>query len=342
MIVFLILYVLLCLWKVEFAKEQYDYLAYENTLSIKGIFIILVFFSHFKSYVDLVSWSDQLLVFVVSLFGQAMVAMFLFYSGFGMMESVCKKGMDYVKSLPRKRILATLLRFDVAVVLFWVVCQICKEEVTLGHLLASLLAWDSLGNSNWYIFTILVLYGLTYLSFSLFQSSENKALLMTGCMVFILILFSSWFEIRPMHWYDTALCYVFGMAYSRFRKQIESLVHSRVIYLLVLTLLIYIWLWMKGKYLCAPFLQQSCSNLIFAACVVLATMKIRFKNPVLMWCGNNLFELYMLQRIPMILLGYAGVNQNVIVYFVCCVVITCLMVKPFKKGTDILLRFVRG
>lgn len=51
-------------------------------------------------------------------FSQLVVVMFLFYSGYGVGESFKRKGDGYVKSMPRHRILATLLNFDVAVIVF--------------------------------------------------------------------------------------------------------------------------------------------------------------------------------------------------------------------------------
>lgn len=42
-------------------------------------------------------------------------------------------------------------------------------------------------------------------------------------------------------------------------------------------------------------------SIVFALLVVLLTMKVKLRNPILAWCGKNLFPLYIYQRIPMIL-----------------------------------------
>ena len=338
MVLFLILYAVVCLWKIRFCKDE-NYLSVDNTLPVKGVFIIMVFFSHFKSYVSLVSAADQLLIAVVSLFGQAMVAMFLFYSGYGIMESIRKKSQSYIKSMPRKRILATLVRFDIAVLLYLLVCFIIGEKLTCSRVLYSFVAWDSLGNSNWYIFTVLVLYSITYLIFR-WVNSEKKALILLSSVVFAVIMLVSRFEIKPLHWYDTAMCYVLGMWYSVYRKTMESFLKNKVVYFVLVSFLSGLWLWMKGRNLFYPAAQQSFSNAVFALLIVFLTMRIRIKNPVLDWCGKYLFELYMLQRIPMILLSAAGLNQSVVLYFMLCGVVTCFMVKPFKKVTDTLLMIV--
>ena len=61
----------------------------------------------------------------------------------------------------------------------------------------------------------------------------------------------------------------------------------------------------------------------------------RGSSKLLQWCGEHLFSLYILQRIPMIALQYLGLGERSIpLYFACCVVITVCMVYPFERVTD--------
>ena len=79
----------------------------EHTQAIKGFFVITIFLSHFSSYVHLETWYDKPLKIYCSLFAQLMVAPFLFYSGFGIFESVKNKGSAYIQTFPKKRFLKT-------------------------------------------------------------------------------------------------------------------------------------------------------------------------------------------------------------------------------------------
>lgn len=94
-----------------------------------------------------------------------MVAPFLFYSGYGVMESIKRKGTAYVVGIPKKRVLRALFNFDCAVVLYLVLGLVLGSSFTFKQVALSHIGWDSLGNSNWYIFTVLVLYVLTYIAF---------------------------------------------------------------------------------------------------------------------------------------------------------------------------------
>jgi len=70
----------------------------------------------------------------------------------------------------------------------------------------------------------------------------------------------------------------------------------------------------------------------FALTVVLITMKVRLGNPVLRWAGDHLFEIYMLQRLPMIIWGLVpAVSSNVYLYFVMSAASTALLAWAFKK-----------
>ena len=55
-----------------------DYMSRENTTSVNGLFILLVFLNHIQSYVTLPEGFHRLTL----AFGQLMVATFLFYSGY--------------------------------------------------------------------------------------------------------------------------------------------------------------------------------------------------------------------------------------------------------------------
>ena len=132
----LLLFLCVCIYNSKFSGiNNYfeDYLSLEKTTSIKGIFILLVFFSHFGSYVEFNSIFDLHYVKLRSLWGQTIVTMFLFYSGYGILESINKKS-NYIDNMPVKRILKTLLDFDIAVIIFLIVQILLGKEYGIKKL----------------------------------------------------------------------------------------------------------------------------------------------------------------------------------------------------------------
>lgn len=343
MIIFFGLFMMLCFCSASIFPDKegnVNYLSLQSTQTVKGIFIILVFFSHFQSYVTLTSQWDLGCRAVIGWFGQAMVSMFLFYSGFGVMESIQKKGRDYVNAMPKRRILATLFRFDCAVLLFAALALWRKAEITVVRFLFSLIGWMSLGNSNWYIFVILMLYLITWGAFKIF-SQYSHAVLSTFIATCIGMFCLAYFGEKQQYWYDTALCYVMGMAYSLYRGHIEErLLTNKWCYAAILA----------GLFLGCVLLQEYCyttfggilRNCAFAAFMVVLTMRVAFRSRVLNWCGVHLFSLYILQRVPMIVFQEIGLADNsVILYFLCCVLGTVVLAVPFERITEKLWHIIQ-
>lgn len=203
-----------------------EYMSFETTNQIKGFFISLVFISHVVYYIDisgaeLTKWGGPLFFSVHDCIGQWIVAMFLFYSGYGIMESIKKKGDAYINDIPKRRILNTLLNFDVAVIWFIVVALLLGTELSIRQVVLSFFAWDAVGNDNWYIFVIIFSYLIAYLSFKYANSWRISAFL---CLFlsFLLIVVLGFF--KPEFWYNTVLCFSAGIFFSKYRDIVEPFV----------------------------------------------------------------------------------------------------------------------
>lgn len=94
MIFFVLILLLLIFNKTEISKPgefNKDYISPDGTLAIKGIFVALILLSHGKGYIELGGIYDEPYIALQNHLNQMVVAMFLFYSGYGMMESMKKK-----------------------------------------------------------------------------------------------------------------------------------------------------------------------------------------------------------------------------------------------------------
>lgn len=333
MIIFLALYLVLSIFGVKLYLKENEiapYTSRDATESVKGIFIILVFFSHFNYYVALSGSLNSLYSYIINVFGQTMVTLFLFYSGYGVMESIKNKGEAYINTFPKKRILTTLINFDIAVLLFLVLALILGNEITPYQVIFSFIGWESLGNSNWYIFVILLLYLFTFISFKLFlKRSKFMAALCTLILTLIYVAVFMIFKIKVNCWFDTALCYPLGMFFSLYKEKFEGiLLRKRIIYFLSLFISLFLFLFFM-KFYTIPF-SDIIRNLCFTLAVVILTARVSFKNKALIFCGRHLFEIYILQRLPMIIFAHLGLNRYPEIFFIICIISTLLLVFPFK------------
>lgn len=175
MTIILIIFILLTIITFRPTKFNEEYLSKRYTNIIKGIFLILVFFSHFIGYFSTFqnNWIDAIGIKSIKMIGQLIVTLFLFYSGYGIMESVTKKGSEYILNMPKRRILSTLIHFDIAVLIFMVASKyFVIHSFSIKKVLLSLIGWDTFGNSNWYIFCILILYSIAFLSLKSFKTKK--------------------------------------------------------------------------------------------------------------------------------------------------------------------------
>lgn len=308
MILYYIVILFLCLIGISFSKEGYhkDYLSKENTNAIKGIFLLLIVISHSLPYLTQCGYhfngfGDPYVLFIRKQLGQLVVVLFLFYSGYGICESWKKKGSGYVKSMPTHRILTTLLNFDVAVFLFALLCLILSIPFTTKQFFLSLIAWDSVGNSNWYIFCILICYLISYIVLRFSPPPHDSKKASTALTFIILITVSLLLSFyKEPRWYNTLWAYGAGFAFSNYKTCFEKMVQKNYCLYLGLFIVLFVILFLnKFEF---RGIRYNLLSISFAFLIVILTMKFTINNTILGWVGKNLFPMYIYQRLPMIIL----------------------------------------
>lgn len=340
MIIYVLAIALLCLMggKIYPYGFNSDYLTKAGTDAVRGVFILLIFPAHFIQYVDPFTAALDLLYqkFWVAM-GQAVVTCFLFYSGYGIALNIRQRGKEYIRNIPRKRILSTLLVFDCAVMIYLLVQLSRGNTYTLKRFVLSLIAWEGVGNSNWYIFAILGLWSITWL---VMRKNELNAMTVArvtvGAVAFILFLRCAG---KGAYWYNTILCYPMGMWFFLYKEKIESFMSKNGNYWVttILTGLAYVvahkfWNPSSG-------IVYMITMLLFTLCVIFLTMKFNIQNPILIYCGRHLSGLYFLHRIPFIVLGdhfpYKS-GPGIYLYFALAIMATFAIELLFSKGMTFL------
>jgi hypothetical protein len=307
-----------------------DALSREQTQVVKGIFVVSVFFSHFCSYVALDKWFDKPLQMYCTWLGQLMVVPFLFYSGYGVFESVREKGAAYVGTFPRKRILKTLLHFDMAVLLF-VVFDVffAPERLSASAILGSLVAWDSLGNSNWFVFAILCAYLFCWAGLVLSGGDRFRSLLATTflCLCYMAVIS----RFKEHWWWDTILAFPLGCAVSLWKGKLACTEKTRS-WLAYCVLAFAAQLASKRGWI--PGLHGQTAMVSLTALIVLFSVRFALGSRILSWFGQQVFGIYILQRLPMEFGRHFHWNEgHVWPYFLFCLATTLALAVAFDKTT---------
>lgn len=350
MIIFYFLIVVAALIGIKYRKSQKEkdtYFSKESTNAIKGIFILMVFLRHANQYVSKSEYEyamiwDKMFSLIDALLDQLIVVMFLFISGYGVMSSIKKKGNVYIKSIAKHRVLNTLLNFDVAVFFFFILALITGRPFTCRQAFLSLLAWESLGNSTWYIFVIIACYFSTFMSFLIVERGVEHKRYMGGMIINIVILLTIGFLLDKAGkvWYDTMVSYPIGMLFAIYKDKIDTFVMLKWTYSTCLIVCMFLFVL---SYVYPFFLNHQSVTWGGGGCfwwnvrivsmiglTVLLMMKIKIGNLFLVWLGINLFPLYIYQRIPLIIIS-TYFTYNPYILFSVGFMLTCAIIPAYKK-----------
>ena len=301
MVIFFIVYVILALVGIKFDSKENNFLSFDQTNALKGIGIMTVFFNHI--YNDYLTpnnvlhhpYLDEPFVFFESIMTGLFVGMFLFFSGYGVLESVKKKGTTYINYIPLKRLGTTLLNFDIAVLVFLIVNLLFKIPLSPQHVLLSFIGWESLGNSNWYIFAYLCCCLVSYLALKVFPS-RKKVIILTFLLITMYCALIS--HHKQPWWYNTIFCYPVGMLYSEYKERINQLFSQRYAICCLAVLVTFVVTFSSNA------ISFNIASVSFCFLCVLFSMRVSLNSKPLIWLGANLFPLYIYQRLPMYVIGH--------------------------------------
>lgn len=274
---------------------------------------------------------------LLGFFGQLMVVMFLVYSGYGIMESFKRKRKRYLDDFLKKRVLKTLVHFDLAVILFMIGAIILGHSYSAKEYILSLTGWLSVGNSNWFIFDIIILYLLSYITLTIVERRglNEKAtlwIIYSLSVAFLIIMFFA--KKGQFWWFDTILAFPTGMLWSVYREKLETEFSIQRKWLLAFftVAILFAGFYIGGNSYKAIFSFAAAP--LFGILVVITTMRIKIGNKVLNWLGLNAFSIYILQRLSMIIAAEYNLNEVPTLFLLIVIPSTLLIAAIFTAFTD--------
>ena len=343
MTVVLLTFIVLCLVTAKY-KNPFNKETFENnfdkdcTECINGIFVVLVFLSHFHWEIEQFFTIDKLYNRFQQICGQCIVCSFLFFTGYGIYEGLKKDRCEYAKKLVTVKFPKLLLRFDFCVLLYAITQIALGNSFSIKTLILSLLTISNLGNSNWYISYVLLLYVITWIAFTIFKDDRKSLAFITACMMLYVILFWIFYRIAA-HYYFTSFIYPLGIFWSMKKEKIGKIISSKFVFIFSIVFFVYFAVWFcNGKFFLPQNMFYNLVSLFFTITLITITYKIQLKNHLLSLLGKNVFEVYIMQHLPMIIFKpiqqYGG---GYVIYLLLCIAGTALL----TGGVKVIFRKVR-
>ncbi len=344
MIIFVIILLLFMLYKVKLCKvNDYhtDYIAPRQTTNINAIFTILIFLSHSVQYFDAGGKLDDPYLALREFLGQLVVATFLFYSGYGIMQSISKKGMSYVKTIPTKRFFKVWYHFAFALVGFILINIIFNIDYSLKNNVFAFTGYTGIGNSNWYMFVTFALYFVVYFSFIIARKNNVAGVMLVIAFTIAFAVFERRLDLGARY-YNTIMCYPAGMVFSLIKPHFDKFVMKNDFYWLFSFILSGGMFYYFSRHRETSDIHYNIFSILAVIVIIIFTMKVKIENEVFDWIGKHVFSIFILQRIPMNIyeaLGIKGYNYLfVIVSFIITIAIAFLFDKAMDKLDSLIYR----
>lgn len=338
-------FILICIIFVDIqsaGKNEFysDYCSPKQTTSINGIFVMLIFISHIAQRLLKIPdgpMTDMLsspYVTFRTYIGQLVVVTFLFYSGYGITESIKKKGIQYVKDIPSKGLFKVWYHLAIAVTLYVIWNLIFDKKYSITTIMLAYTGWENIGGSNWYIFVTLVMYLLIFISFMLFRKSKFAAVTLTALLSVALILFERKMG-QGSYYYNTVMVFPIGMFFSLIKPHFDKIfLKNDIIWVLGLGFVFGICCYL-GTVRNDSLIYYELWAIFAAILVIFITMKVKIQNSILDWFGHHVFSIYVLQYIPMNTFAHFGIDKShPYAFFILCFVSTIVIAIIFDAAME--------
>lgn len=252
--------------------------------------------------------------------GQLFTGIFFFYSGYGLYISV-KNKTHYLNGFIQNRIIKIYLPFVLTNILIYSVLRFILDSLKDENFFTDVFGINSINPYGWYVWTIIFLYAIFYVIFK-FIKNEKLSILLIFITTVIYISFCYYYHVGNW-WYNSAICFVFGIIYGQNKEFVLEKIKKYyfilfTIFVLLFSSSFYFILYKEWEY---NVLIEMLSALFFVSILIMFCCKFEIKDKLLNSIGKISYEVYLCQRIFIVLLL---IIPNWKIYSVLCILCSIL------------------
>lgn len=328
--------------------EHNNFITKSNSNSLKGIAAICVILSH------VLTPNYPILLRAIAS-GHLWVALFFFYSGYGLSYSLERKP-NYLKNFIFNKFTKIYVPFAFAE-LIYILTQIyvTNNNYNLNQIALGVTGIYLFNTTLWYIIEILILYLLFFIINKIFKLVDIKNICWIVLYI-IFVLFSVYFDIGTW-WYTSTSCFLIGLFYG----QKDSILHNmtsiinfsqnrtiKVIYIILFICFHSIFLYLRSANNIILGVNKNHIQvllclivvILFLSCINTIVGKKNLNNKILAFLGNLSFEIYLYHfAVKNILDNYLphGSLYNVLAIIICTIFFAFII----KYGYSIIFKKIR-
>lgn len=290
-------------------------LSLSQTKAIQGFTAILIIFHHIAQKTCAYWLESKYIHHGLEPFvpiGYLFVAIFFFYSGYGLLKSYKTKDNYLQRFLPRRLsplfVASVLIGFLYLCGRVWLKANPSFFILTLGD--------PALINPNgWFPYTIAVFYIGFYLAYR-FCKNKKTALIVT-CAIVLAYIFYCDIMIYGTWWYNSVPAFMTGLIVAENEEKIIAKIKKHYLsHLIILTVLTGIFLYFSVQHKISfirfiPLFAEMASSVTFVLLILVISLKIKVGNKMLDFLGGMTLEIYLIHGLFVNLFGYCFIVDRV-------------------------------
>lgn len=344
MVIIFAVFLFVCLYgcKVTVHGINKNYMSRENTLSIRGICALVVVMHHILLDIGRVgkpNYFDNLQLTASTVVTYLAVAIFFFYSGYGLMYSLQNKN-NYLCGFIKHRLSKIFVPYALVVVIYALV-KTAVEKITFSDIVKSFVIGDPVADNSWYIIAIIIFYFLFWVSFK-FIKNQNAAIIVLVFLTFVYAFVCAIIGFNA-HWFNSVFAFPLGIIWAKYRENILSFAGKKYLFLFLSSWIAFAAFFAAKKLLSGADAVFGCFAAVFFVIAIMAVfMKVTLKNKILNFIGEISFELYMIHGLFVYLFKRVDFVINNSFFFALCVfaasiISACIMHYFNKKMFSIIM-----
>lgn len=297
--IFPILFYILILSSFRYRKGNIDCLfEIENSNIIKGIATIAVILCHMALRTE-----GGLLFPKCAEYGTYAVSLFFLLSGYGLIKQH-KTKKNYERTFLIKRLSKILGPFIIMHVVSWLYHLSTGNFVTYETIIAELLEGKCFVSYSWYVYVIIELYLIFYISMKLFKNNYHNYIILSllACLLNYLLFKKLDFNSA---WYDTTIFFVFGMFLSLYEDKIVKLLNKYYYLILAISILLYFIIFEKKIHIFNSSLIITTVEVLSINLLILCIQaKLSLKSKIWNFVSSISYEIYLVHGLVIKAIDY--------------------------------------